>query len=135
MTEVNMKLQFLSTAIISILLCASCQSQDGSDAASSMEESSRSHFGIDVESLGYIVSGPMTVLIEPDTLSIYKQEHPIDQLIASGYIAICKSPNGRLNITQTEKARKLRAMFRKSKGPASGFGETLGEPECQPLKQ
>lgn len=130
-----MKLEFLSAALVSTLLCASCQSQDDSSVAKSMEEHSRANFGVDVESLGYIVSGPMSVMIEPDTLSIYKQEHPIDELIASGYIAICKSRNGRLNITQTEKAQKLRAMFRKSKGPASGFGETLGEPECQPLKQ
>lgn len=100
-----------------------------------MEESSRSHFGIDIEALGYIVTGPMNVMIEPDTLSIYKQEHPIDQLIASGYIIICQPRNGRILITQTEKAQKLRAIFRKSKGPIGLFGEDLGEPECRPLKQ
>ena len=130
-----MKLEFLSTALVSILFCGACQSQGDSNVVDAMQENSQSHFGIDVEALGYIVSGPMTTMIEPDTLSIYKQEHPIDQLMASGYIAICKSPNGRLNITQTEKAQKLRTMFRKSKGPASGFGETFGDPECQPLKR
>lgn len=100
-----------------------------------MQESSRSHFGIDIEALGYIVSGPMNVMIEPDTLSTYKQEHPIDQLIASGYIVICQPRNGRLLITQTDKAQKLRATFRKSEGSTNGYGESLGEPECLPLKQ
>ena len=102
-----------------------------------MEESSRSQFGIDVEALGYIVSGPMNVMMEQGSLSNYKQDYPIDQLIASGYIMICRRQNGRVLIMQTEKAEKLRAKFRKSKGPPiRGFMDSLGEPEkCLPLKQ
>ena len=130
-----MKFEFLSTIVVSVLLCASCQNQDDTSVAQSMEENSRENFGIDVESLGYIVSGPMSMVIEPSALSHIKQDYPIDRLAASGYVVTCQLQNGRILITQTENAQKLRAMFRKSKGPTGLFGEDLGEPKCKPLKQ
>ena len=131
-----MKLQFLSTTIVSILLCASCQSQGDSNAVDAMEENSQSHFGIDVEALGYIVSGPMALQMDSRALSNFKQDHPIDQLVSSGYISLCQPRADRVMIELTAKGEKLRSLFRKSKGPpAGGFIDSLGELDCPPFKQ
>jgi len=100
-----------------------------------MEESSRSHFGIDVEALSYVVSGPMTASTDLSALPNYKQRYPIDQLIASGYVSLCQPRAGRVMIQLTAKGEKLRFLFRKRNESTDGFVDSLGEFDCPPLKQ